>query len=57
LAPLIELVAVKRRIVRALWLPAPVCDDPDDDKFLACALTGRCKVVVRGDKNLLKVTG
>ena len=57
LAPLIELVAVKGRMVRALRLPAPVCDDPDDDKFLACALAGRCKVVVSGDKHLLKVSG
>jgi putative PIN family toxin of toxin-antitoxin system len=57
LAPLIELVAVKGKRVRALRLPAPVCDDPDDDKFLACALAGRCKVIVSGDKHLLKVSG
>jgi putative PIN family toxin of toxin-antitoxin system len=57
LAPLIELVAVKGKMVRALRLPAPVCDDPDDDKFLACALADRCKVIVSGDKHLLKVSG
>jgi putative PIN family toxin of toxin-antitoxin system len=57
LAPLIELVAVKGKMVRALHLPAPVCNDPDDDKFLACALAGRSKVIVSGDKHLLKVSG
>ena len=57
LAPVIELVAMKGKMVRALRLPATVCDDPDDDKFLACALAGRCKVVVSGDKHLLKVSG
>lgn len=57
LAPLIELVAVKGKMVRASQLPAPVCNDPDDDKFLACALAGRCNVIVSGDKRLLKVSG
>jgi uncharacterized protein len=57
LAPLSELVAVKGKMVRALQLPAPVCNDPDDDKFLASALAGRCKVIVSGDKHLLKVSG
>lgn len=31
--------------------------DHDDDKFLACALTGNVKIVVSGDKHLLKVSG
>lgn len=57
LAPLIDLVAAKGKIVQVLRLPAPVCDDPDDDKFLARALAGRCKIIVSGDKHLLKVTG
>jgi putative PIN family toxin of toxin-antitoxin system len=57
LTPLIERVAVKGQLVRTLRLPAPVCDDPDDDKFLAGALAGRCKVIVSGDKHLLKVSG
>ena len=57
LAPLIELVAVTGQMVRASRLPARICDDPDDDKFLACALAGRCKIIVSGDKHLLRVSG
>ncbi len=57
LTPVIDLVAMNGEIVRARRLPAPVCDDPDDDKFLACAVTGGCKFIVSGDKHLLKVTG
>jgi len=38
-------------------LPEPVCDDPDDDKFLACAIAGKCNVIVSGDKHVLKVSG
>ena len=34
-----------------------ICADPDDDKFLACALAGKCKTIVSGDKELLKVSG
>jgi putative PIN family toxin of toxin-antitoxin system len=34
-----------------------VCADPDDDKFLACALAAGARVVVSGDTALLKVSG
>ena len=29
-------------------LPKPVCEDPDDDKFLSCALAGHTNIVVSG---------
>jgi len=38
-------------------LPAPVCADPDDDKFLACALGARTRLLVNGDRHLLAVDG
>jgi predicted nucleic acid-binding protein len=38
-------------------LPEPVCEDPDDDKFIACAVASRCKVIVSGDRHLLKLSG
>jgi len=38
-------------------LPKPVCEDPDDDKFIACALAGDAKVITSGDKHLLAVSG
>ena len=36
--------------------PTPVCDDPDDDKFLACAIASGATVIVSGDKHLLRVS-
>ena len=30
---------------------------PDDDKFLACAIAGKSKLIVSGDKHLLRVSG
>jgi len=57
LDPVLDLLAVGAELVSAPDLPEPVCEDPEDDKFLACALAGRSKHVVSGDRHLLKVTG
>ena len=32
-----------------------VCRDPDDDKFIGCALDSKSKYIVSGDKDLLEV--
>ena len=57
LEPFLALLAVEAEIILAPELTERVCEDPDDDKFLACALAGRCKVVVSGDKQLRKTSG
>jgi len=44
-------------IVSAPLWPQQVCKDPSDDKFPACALASRCRVVVSGDKHLLQISG
>jgi putative PIN family toxin of toxin-antitoxin system len=48
--------------IEAVFFDAPtlserVCDDPDDDKFLACVLAGETKVIVSGDKHLQRISG
>lgn len=43
--------------IQAPALPHQVCEDPDDDRFLACALASECKVIISGDKHLLKLLG
>ena len=30
-----------------------LCRDPDDDKFISCAIDGKCLYIVSGDKDLL----
>ena len=57
LGPILELVTVKAELTQAPRLPEPVCDDPGDDKFLACALASNSEVIISGDKHLLKVSG
>lgn len=32
-----------------------VCRDPDDNKFIECALAGQCSFIVSGDKDLLDI--
>lgn len=55
--PIIELIVHKALIIAATPLPEQVCKDADDDKFIACALTAKCHIIVSGDKHLLKVSG
>ena len=54
---MIDLVTVSAKMFPDEKLGEPVCDDPDDDKFIACALAGKSKLIVSGDKHLLKVSG
>ena len=56
-APFLQLLAVHAEFVRPKKLTAQVCEDPDDDKFLECAISGNCNLIVSGDKHLLKVSG
>ena len=55
--PIIALVIQNATLVSATRLPGPVCDDPDDDKFLACARASRTDIVVSGDKKLRATSG
>jgi putative PIN family toxin of toxin-antitoxin system len=57
ISSLLDLVAVHSHIVEATPLPKPICDDPNDDVFLACALAAETRIVVSGDKHLLAVSG
>jgi predicted nucleic acid-binding protein len=55
--PVLKFVMANAVIVKAVKLHQPICDDPDDDKFFACALSAGCKTIISGDKHLLKISG
>jgi uncharacterized protein len=57
LEPMLEYMLQNASVYSAPPLPERVCDDPDDDKFLACALASESRIVVSGDRHLLKVSG
>ena len=57
LQPILDLVRTRAQICPVKCLPEAVTDDPDDDKFVACAIASKSKIIVSGDKHLLKVNG
>jgi len=57
LRPILDLVTIEAELYVAKDLPEPLCSDPDDDKFLACAIASSSKIIISGDKHLLKVSG
>ena len=54
---LLDILISTALLVQPPPLPQPVCEDPDDDKFIACALAGGAKVIASGDNHLLSVSG
>ena len=53
LEPALDLVSVSATLITAPPLPEPVCQDHDDDKFLACAVAAKAEYVISGDRDLL----
>jgi len=54
---IMDLILRRAQICMASPLDDQVCTDPDDDKFLACALAAGVRMVVSGDKSLLNASG
>jgi uncharacterized protein len=53
----INLMTINSTVVSPVNLPEPISSDPDDDKFIACALSADCKLIISGDKHLLDISG
>ncbi len=49
------LVLAHADFVTAPPLPEPVCADPDDDKFIACAVAADARFIISGDQHLLSI--
>ena len=56
-ARFMELLVGSALFVEAPLLDEAMCADPDDDKFIACAISGGAKVIASGDKHLRAVSG
>jgi len=52
-----ELIVVHSELIDDQGFTVSVCEDPDDDKFLSCAIASGSKIIVSGDKHLLKISG
>lgn len=54
---IIDLIVFHSHIFAVVPPSSPICRDPDDDKFLVCALAAKAKYLVTGDKALLDLNG
>jgi putative PIN family toxin of toxin-antitoxin system len=52
---ILELLLIEADLVPSYSFKNAVCEDPDDDKFLACAIAAKSKYIISGDKHLLKI--
>ena len=52
---MLSLLVNQALIVDAPELEKPLCRDPNDDKFIACALAAGAEVIVSGDNDLLSL--
>jgi putative PIN family toxin of toxin-antitoxin system len=55
ISSIIELVTVHGQFVDKQDINITVCEDPDDNKFIECAIASDTKIIVSGDKHLLKL--
>ncbi len=57
IAPIIDLLTIHGEVVETKDISVSICEDPDDNKFIECAIASNCKLIVSGDKHLLNVSG
>ena len=55
--PIIELFTIFGEFVETKGITETICEDPDDNKFIECAIASQSKLIVSGDKHLLKISG
>jgi len=55
--PIIELLTIYGEVVETAGISVTVCEDPDDNMFLECAIASNSKIIISGDNHLLKISG
>lgn len=53
---ILDLITIHGLFVDTRDVSIVVCDDPDDDKFIECAVAGNCTIIISGDKHLLNLS-
>ena len=56
IAPISELITIHGLFIDTQGYTLPVCEDPDDNKFIECAVASNCKIIISGDKHLLRLS-
>jgi putative PIN family toxin of toxin-antitoxin system len=52
---ILQLITIHSEIVNTHGYEVTICEDPDDNMFISCAVASKSKVIVSGDKHLLKI--
>jgi len=55
ITPIIELITIHVLLIDTEGVDISICQDPDDDKFIECAVAGKCDIIVSGDRHLLRL--
>ena len=55
ITPILKSFSQNAISISAPRLAHPVCVDPDDDKFLECAVAGKAELIISGDRHLLYI--
>lgn len=54
---ILDLILINAHFYVPIKCKEQITIDPDDDKFIKCALAGHVKIIISGDKHLLDVNG
>ncbi len=57
IARIIKLLTIYGEVFETKGISVSVCEDPDDNKFIECAIASNSKLIVSGDKHLLNING
>lgn len=55
--PIIDLFTIFGEFVETKGISETICEDPDDNKFIECAIASQSHLIVSGDKHLLNISG
>ena len=54
---ILDLITMHAEVVDTKGIEIQICEDPDDNKFIECALASKSRFIVSGDIHLLKISG
>jgi putative PIN family toxin of toxin-antitoxin system len=54
---IIDLIIIRSEVCKPYIFEEQICEDPNDDMFIACAIVNKPSSIITGDKKLLKLNG
>lgn len=54
---ILNFIIINILLIKPQKLATQICEDKDDDKFIECALSSGVKIIITGDKHLLRLDG